>query len=77
MQTTINYSQSKAPNFDAIEDLKDWFGADRFSKLTQELSVIKDCKQFAMFCSLGGVQGFPVKAWYGLIHGQGSWRNCA
>jgi len=73
--TTIDYSKSPAPAFDAIEDIKSWLGVERFSKLTQEFASVKDCENFAAFCSIGGISGFPVKAWYELIHGQGTWED--
>lgn len=72
--TTIDYSKSPAAAFDAIEDIKDWLGAERFSLLTKELAKY-NCQTFANLVSISGIQGYPVKAWYELIHGQGSWRD--
>lgn len=75
MHNTIDYGKSPSPAVDAINDIKSWLGQDRWDKLYPEMSKVTNCYQFAMFCSLAGIQGFPVKAWYELIHGQGSWKQ--
>lgn len=73
MKTTIDYSNRPAAQFDAVEDIKEYLGAERFDKLSPEMAKVTDRDQFAMYCSLAGISGFPVKAWYELYHGQGSW----
>lgn len=75
MHNTSDYSKSPAPQFDAIEDIKSWLGPDRWVMLQPEMAKIKHCGHFAMFCSLAGIQGFPVKAWYEHLNGQGSWNE--
>ena len=75
MHTTINYSNSQTPSFDAIEDIKDWFGQKKWDELSPMMAKVIDQEQFELYANLGGVQGFPVKAWYELYHGQGSWRD--
>ena len=74
MHNTIDYAKSPAPAFDAVEDVRNWFGA-KYDTIAQELSKVTNCAQFALYCSLAGIQGFPVKAWYEHFHGQGSWKQ--
>lgn len=74
MHQTIDYSKRAAPRFDAVEDVKDWLGADGWAKISPEMSKVKHCGQFALYASLAGIQGFPVIAWYELYHGEGSWK---
>lgn len=74
MKTTISYKDSPAPNFDAVQDIMTYLG-DRYDRVAPEISKITHCGQFAMACSLGGIEGFPVKAWYEHFHGQGSWKQ--
>lgn len=73
MKTTIDYSQSAAPAFDAVEDIKEYLGKDRWEQVSPEMAKITDREQFAAFASFAGIEGFPVRAWYELYHGQGSW----
>jgi len=75
MHSTIDYSKRLAPAFDAVQDIKDYLGQERFNKVSPEMAKIKHCGQFAMYASLAGINGFPVKAWYELYHGQGSWNE--
>ena len=75
MHTTLDYSKRTTPAFDAVEDIKQWLGTERWDKVSPEMAKVKNCGQFAMYASLAGVQGFPVKAWYELYHGQGSWKQ--
>ncbi len=74
MHTEINYSKSPAPSFDAVNDVKEWLGAN-YDAIAPEMSKITSCSQFAFLCGLAGIQGFPVKAWYEHFHGQGSWKE--
>jgi hypothetical protein len=76
MHNTINYSQSEAPNFDAVQDVMDWFGP-KYNQIAPMMAKVTDCYQFACYCGLAGVSGFPVKAWYEHFHGQGSWKEIA
>lgn len=54
----------------AIADTKDFLGAERFDKLTGEFKLYGyiEFEKFAFLCSITGVQGFPVKAWYKHIY---------
>lgn len=72
MHNTIDYSKSLAKHFDAVEDVKDWFG-DRWSTVSPLMGQIKDPVQFEAWAGFAGVSGFPVEAWYELYHGGGSW----
>lgn len=74
MHNTIDYSKSPAPSFDAVEDIRSWLGEERYKTVAPEMAKLNNCGAFAMYCSLAGVQGFPVKAWYEHFHGQGSWK---
>jgi hypothetical protein len=75
MHNTIDYSKSPAPGFDAVQDIKDWLGPERWAKVYPEFAKITNCAQFALYCSLAGIRGFPVRAWYEHYHGQGSWKQ--
>jgi hypothetical protein len=75
MHNTISYAERATPSFDAVNDIKDWLGNERWDKISPEMAKVTNCGQFAMYASLAGVQGFPVKAWYELYHGQGSWKQ--
>jgi hypothetical protein len=74
MHTTIDYGNSPCPAADAVNDIKEWLGMDRWDMISPEMAKVTHCGHFAMYASLTGVQGFPVKAWYELYHGQGSWK---
>ena len=71
---TTDYSKSVAPHFDAVQDIIDYLGAERYAKIAPEMAKLKHCGAFAMYCSLAGIQGFPAKAWYEHFQGQGSWK---
>ena len=74
MHTTINYNKSSAPSFDACEDIREWLG-DKYDIVRDEMAKVTHCGQFALYCSLAGISGFPVKAWYEHFHGEGSWKQ--
>ena len=74
MHSTIDYSKSPCAAFDAVEDIKQWLGPERYSKIAPEMAKLTHCGAFAMYCSLAGIQGFPVKAWYEHFQGQGKWK---
>lgn len=75
MKITIDYKDSPAPAFDAVQDIKTYLGDERWTKVCPELAKVTHCGQFAMYCSLAGIYGFPVRAWYEHFHGQGSWKQ--
>ena len=49
-------------------------GKAKYAEVSPMMAEVTNCGQFAMFCSLAGIQGFPVRAWYEHFHGQGSWK---
>jgi hypothetical protein len=73
MHTDISYKNEPAPRHKAIEDIKDWFGPEKFEELQGMMKHVTDVKQFRFYCGLGGVEGFPVMAWYDSFHGEGAW----
>lgn len=75
MHHTTNYANRPAPAFDAIEDIKEYLGPERWAAVSPEMAKLTNCGAFALYASLGGISGFPVIAWYELYHGQGSWKQ--
>lgn len=73
MHTTVDYSNSPSAAFDAIEDIKQWFGQAKWDEISPMFSKLKNVQRFTFYAEFSGVQGFPVKAWYELYNGQGSW----
>ncbi len=71
---TIDYSKSPAKAFDAVEDIKDYLG-DRYDHMVELIENVSDCERFAFYCSMMGISGFPVKAWYEHFHGQNSFKG--
>lgn len=55
----------------AIADTKDFLGEERFEMLTKNFKDYGsiEFEKFAFLCSITGVQGFPVEAWYKHIYG--------
>lgn len=72
MKTKKDYSDRNTPYFDAVEDVKDYFGA-RWTKVSAIMGRIKDPYGFQACANFAGLEGFPVEAWYELYHGGGSW----
>lgn len=73
MHTTIDYSKSPAKQFDAVEDIRSWLGQNRYDDIAPEMAKLTNVNAFTMYCSLAGIQGYPVQAWYDHFHGQGAW----
>lgn len=72
MKTTKDYSKSPAKSFDALEDIRDYLGAARWEALYPQMKAVTHPRQFTFFCSIAGIEGFPVTAWYDHYHGQGA-----
>lgn len=72
MHNKVKYGKRLTPAFDAVQDVKDWFGP-KWDEVSAMMSQIKDVQTFAFYADFGGVSGYPVEAWYELYHGQGSW----
>jgi hypothetical protein len=68
-----SYANSPCPNTDAVEDIKSWLG-DKWEIISSHMATLSNQNHFAFAASFVGVQGFPVKAWYELYHGEGSWK---
>jgi hypothetical protein len=77
MHNNKDYSNSPCKNFDAVQDIKDYLGKKKWAEISPQMAHIKDKEQFEMYCSVAGISGFPVRAWYELYHGQGSWNMTA
>lgn len=75
MKITIDYGKSPSPSFDAVQDIKEWIGAEGYAKIAPEMAKITNRDQFALYCDLAGIEGFPVKAWYDHFQGQGAWES--
>ena len=73
--TTINYSNSPAPAFDAVEDIRQWLGPTYDKLIEAGIGNETSHAKFALYCSFAGIQGFPVKAWYESFHGEGTWKD--
>lgn len=60
----------------AIADIKEYMGEERFNKITQEFKRfepdnmnIEKFTSYVSLLSLSGIQGYPVKAWYNYCYG--------
>lgn len=73
MKTVKDYGQSPAKAFDAVEDIREYLGEVRWTAVSPQMAQVRDPKQFAFYCMLAGIEGYPVEAWYELYHGGGSW----
>lgn len=72
MHTTKDYSKSPAKAFDAVEDVKNWIGRERWDEVSKLMATVRNPYTFSLYAELAGVKGFPVNAWYELYHGEGS-----
>ena len=68
MKIEVSYAKSEAPNFDALEDIKDYLGG-RYEKIAEQVKAIKEFETFEIICGFLGIEGFPVKAWFRHFHG--------
>lgn len=75
MHTNIDYKKSPAPAFDAVQDIIDYMGKEKYNDISPMMAKVTSCGLFSNYCALAGIQGFPVKAWYEHFHGQGTWDN--
>jgi len=75
MHTTKDYSKSPTKAFDAVEDIKEWLGAERWSVISPEMAKVTNPNQFTFYCDISGISGYPVEAWYDLYHGQGAYQK--
>lgn len=74
MHYTRDYTNSPTKAFDAVQDIIDYLGKTKYDKIAPWMARVSHCGNFAMFCALAGIQGYPVIAWYEHFHGQDSWK---
>ncbi len=74
MKVTIDYTNSPAKKFDAVEDIKNYLGPT-YDMLAAIIKAEKNKGDFLLGCAILGIHGFPVEAWYDHFHGEGSWKN--
>ncbi len=72
MKMTRDYSKSPSKNFDAVEDIKSWFGPQKWAQVSPMMAREKNPNAFSFYCMIAGIDGFPVQAWYDLYHGEGA-----
>jgi len=75
MKRVVDYSKSASPAFDAVEDIKEELGPERWKLASPMMGKITDVEQFMLWADFAGISGYPVKAWYELYHGGGSWEK--
>ena len=67
MHQDINYGNLAEPEKSekAIEDIKNWLGVKKFNwfEKTVRGDHFVTFAEFELACGMGGIQGFPVKAW--------------
>lgn len=68
-----DYSRSIAPNFDAVEDIKDWLGERGWRDLQKKLKYAS-VLDFISICGQHEIVGFPIQALYDMIHGEGKFK---
>ena len=74
MRRTIDYTKSLTPKFDAVNDIMDYLGPEKYAELVEKgMNQFTNPRQFEFFCMLAGIDGFPVIAWYDHFHGEGAW----
>lgn len=74
MHSTVDYSKSPAPRFDAVEDVIQWFGA-KWDEVSSMMEAVTDPHVFGILADFAGIKGFPVECWYDLYHGEGAYRK--
>lgn len=75
MHNTIKYNLEDLPaaRKQALEDIKEWMGEDRFQDVHHQFKLIfKENPDFELagfetMVSFAGIQGFPVRAWHAQI----------
>ena len=76
MRRTIDYKKSPCPRFDAVADIMEYLGQEKYDEFVRlGMGQFKNVRQFSFFCMLAGIDGFPVEAWYDHFHGEGAWQR--
>ena len=73
MRNTVDYSklQGEEKQKKALEDICDYLGNEKFDSMNAkflEAGAI-DPGQFEFICMVGGIEGYPVEAWYMSLYG--------
>ncbi len=67
MSYTLKYDDSNPADRErALQDVKNWFGEDRYNQACERirnLATLPTRKQFRVIAAFGGVCGFPVEVW--------------
>lgn len=67
----VSYAElsPQAAHDKAIADIKDYMGADKFVAITDDFRQYspQSVEALAMYLSIAGVQGYPVRAWHDVI----------
>lgn len=71
MRVTKDYSQSFAPNWEAVNDVMNYLG-DRYAAIAAQMKEVIDPDHFSFYCAFAGIEGMPVRAWYDHFHGEGN-----
>jgi hypothetical protein len=76
MKQTIQYENLDSPETKAkaIADCEFYLGYS-WEKVTGALKEVTDPDQFGFWCSMVGIQGFPVVALYEHLTGQNYWEQ--
>ena len=72
----VNYEGMVEPakSAKALQDIKDYLGVEMFNNVTDAMKeTIYPFEQFQMtMMFMAGIEGYPVKAWYEHVYGQGT-----
>ena len=74
MKQTVNYSKLPADGkqIRAVLDIKEYLGAEKFNNIETQITQLEKPltgDQFAFLCSVAGIEGYPVDAWYMSLYG--------
>lgn len=69
-----DYSRSIAPNFDAVEDIKDWLGERGWRDLQKELRHTH-VLEFYFICKRNDLTPWQTHALYDMVHGEGAYKR--
>jgi hypothetical protein len=55
----------------AVEDIKEYLGEKKFNEMESKFKEagVVDPGQFEFICMVGGIEGYPVGAWYMSLFG--------
>jgi len=55
----------------AINDIKEYLGLKKFHQMNEQFKAAGkiDAGQFEFICMVGGIEGYPVEAWYLTLYG--------